>query len=109
MSWMGELVIRVTRIRGMLSIKVTAVMTEAAKCIPFPGIPCKLPGKKMVAVGYGEGSGGAEEVGCGFSVDSCAVARVVEMARRRGRMEDILVGRWASILATGYKVRLGVT
>jgi hypothetical protein len=31
------------------------------------------------------------------------------MARRRGRMEDILVGRWASILAAGYKVRLGVT
>jgi hypothetical protein len=31
------------------------------------------------------------------------------MAMRRGRMEDILVGRWASILAAGYKVRLGVT
>jgi hypothetical protein len=65
-------------------------MTEAAKCIPFTGSPCKLPGKKMVAVGYGDGSGGAEEVGLAFSVDSCAVARVVQMATRE-RMDDILV------------------
>jgi len=51
----------------------------------------------MVAVGYGDGSGGAEEVGCGFSVDSCAVARVTYMAMR-GRMNDILVDRCSSIL-----------
>ena len=78
-------------------------MTEAAKCIPFPGSSCKLPGKKMVAVGYGDGSGGADEVGCAFSVDSCAVTKV--QAARRERIEEVFI-KWASIV---LQVRSNVT
>jgi len=88
----------------MLSIRLTAVMTEAAKCIPFPGSSCKLPGRKMVAVGYGDGSGGADEVGCAFSVDSCAAASVMWMARKE-RIERMLI-KWASMV---LQVRLNVT
>jgi hypothetical protein len=78
-------------------------MTEAAKCIPFPGSSCKLPGKKMVAVGYGDGSGGAEEVGCASSVDSCAVTKV--QAERKERIEEAFI-KWASIV---LQVRSNIT
>lgn len=48
----------------------TAVMIEAARCLPLPGSSCRLPGKKTVAVGHGEGSGGAEDAGVASGVES---------------------------------------
>jgi hypothetical protein len=92
---MEELVISVTWMTSVLSTRLTAVMTEAAKCIPFPGSSCKLPGRKMVAVGYGDGSGGAEDVGDAFPVESCAATQAHTV--RRGKMEGNLIQR-ASIV-----------
>ena len=61
------------------------MITEAARFFPSPGSSCKLPGKKMVAVGYGDGSGGAEDVGTSSCAveESCAVvvASSVEATR----------------------------
>ena len=34
-----------------MSGKLTAVITEAAIFLPLPGSSCKLPGRKIVAVG----------------------------------------------------------
>ncbi len=45
-----------------MPIRLTAVITEAARFLAPPGSSCKLPGKKIVAVGQGDGSGGAEDV-----------------------------------------------
>lgn len=35
----------------LMAAKLTAVITEAARFLPSPGSWCKLPGKKIVAVG----------------------------------------------------------
>lgn len=64
--------------------KLTAVMIEAARCLPLPGNSCRLPGRKNVAVGHGEGSGGTEDAGVASVVESWAETRVVVM-RRMGR------------------------
>jgi len=63
----------------------------------------------MVAVGYGDGSGGAREVGDTLSVGSCAMARV-QMARR-GMMvliDDGIFIRLGSIV-DAMQVRWAVT
>jgi hypothetical protein len=69
-----------------MSTKLTAVITEAARFLAAPGRSCKLPGRKMVAVGQGDGSGGAEDVeasSCAV-VESCAVAVAsIDEAKRR--------------------------
>ena len=49
----------------------------------------------MVAVGYGDGSGGAEDVGDAFPVESCAATQAHTV--RRGKMEGNLIQR-ASIV-----------
>ena len=69
-----------------MSNKLTAVITEAAKFLAPPGSSCKLPGRKIVAVGQGDGSGGAEDVEASSCVveGSCAVAVAsIDEARRR--------------------------
>jgi hypothetical protein len=35
----------------LMAIKLTAVITEAARFLPPPGSSCRLPGKNIVAVG----------------------------------------------------------
>lgn len=64
-------------------------MMETARFFPSPGRSCRFPGKKTVAVGHGEGSGGAVDAGVAGGVEEDSAPKAT--AARKGAKRNLLL------------------
>lgn len=66
------------------------MIMEAARFFPSPGRSCRFPGKKIVAVGHGEGSGGAVDAGVAGGVEEDSAPKATAASKEKYRNLGIL-------------------